>query len=71
LGHQGFLGSAGLIGGPVVAMSRGRCLRICVPWGSQVVSGMAGAHFMRRVSARLRLGRYQVKCGRGEGHLFP
>jgi hypothetical protein len=32
-------------------------------WGSQVDSGMAGAHFLG-VSARLRFGRYQGESGR-------
>ena len=40
-----------LIGASVVAVSRGRCRRIGVSWGSQVFSGLAGAYFVRRVGA--------------------
>jgi hypothetical protein len=59
----------GLIGASLVAASRGRCRRIGVSWGSQVVSGMAGAYFTN-VSARLRFGRYRVKSGGSEGTHF-
>src|SRR5260370_1296371 len=45
------LATARLIGASVVAVSRGRCRRIGVPWGSQVDSGIAGAQFMRRGGA--------------------
>jgi hypothetical protein len=50
LSHQGSLWvSTVLIGASIVAVSRGRCRRVGVPWGSQVFSGMAGAHFIRLV----------------------
>jgi hypothetical protein len=34
-----------------IALSRGRCRRIGVPWGSRVFSGAAGALFIRRAGA--------------------
>jgi hypothetical protein len=40
------MGSAGLIGASIVAISRGRCRRL-VPWGSQVVSMSGGKRTWR------------------------
>ena len=52
------LGSTALIGASIVAVSRGRCRRIGVPWGSQVFSEVAGAQCVSDL----------VKSGRG-GHI--